>query len=266
VLFDIQAEVVSNRQINPVTFLMGLDVPDIASAANPGQFVMLRVNNGVDPLLRRPFSICGTGDRNILFILYKTVGSGTGVLSEKKLGERLWVMGPLGNGFSLPAPGNKAIMVAGGIGIAPLNFLAGAIKKKPIEFMIGFASSGDIIPNGQITDRDMNISIATDDGSFGYPGMVTELLIECLDRQVHQSDKLLIYACGPMPMLKKTALIAADRNIICWVSLEAMMACGLGACQGCAVKVMQQDKPTPYRHVCKDGPVFPSTDIDWSNV
>jgi dihydroorotate dehydrogenase electron transfer subunit len=134
-----------------------------------------------------------------------------------------------------------------------------------MEFMIGFASSGDIIPSGQITDRNLNVSIATDDGSFGYPGRVTQLLIECLDRHLHESDKLLIYACGPMPMLKKTAAIASGRNITCSVSLEALMACGLGACQGCAIKVISRDQST-YRHVCKDGPVFLSSDIDWSNI
>lgn len=263
-MFDHQAEVVSNRQINPITFLMGLNAPDIASIAKPGQFVMLRVSDGVDPLLRRPFSICGINDQNILLILYKTVGSGTKILSEKRQGEKLWVMGPLGNGFDMPAPGNKAILVAGGIGVAPLNFLAGAIKENPMKFMIGFASSGDIIPGGQFADRGMNVSIATDDGSFGYKGMVTELLIEYINRHGYESNKLLIYACGPMPMLKKTAAIASDHNITCRVSLEALMACGLGACQGCAVKVLKQDQPTPYRHVCKDGPVFPSSDIDWS--
>jgi dihydroorotate dehydrogenase electron transfer subunit len=264
-LFDHQAKVVFNRQINPITFLMGLDAADIASSAKPGQFVMLRVNDGIDPLLRRPFSICGVDNQNILLILYKTVGRGTVMLSEKRPGERLWVMGPLGNGFNLPAPGSKAILVAGGIGMAPLNFLAGSIKKTQMEFMIGFASAVDIIPSGQITDRDMNISIATDDGSFGYPGMVTELLMECLDRHQHESDKLLIYACGPMPMLKKTAAIASGCNITCHVSLEAQMACGLGACQGCAVKIIPLGQ-SPYRHVCKDGPVFLSSDIDWSNV
>jgi dihydroorotate dehydrogenase electron transfer subunit len=264
-LFDHQAKVVFNRQINPITFLMGIDAADIASAAKPGQFVMLRVHEGIDPLLRRPFSICGIDDQNILLILYKTVGRGSVMLSEKRPGEKLWVMGPLGNGFNLPVPGSKAILVAGGIGVAPLNFLAGSIKETQMEFMIGFASSGDIIPSGQITGSDINPSIATDDGSFGYPGMVTGLLIECLDRNIHESDKLLIYACGPMPMLKKTAAIAAGRNITCHVSLEALMACGLGACQGCAIKIIPRDQ-SPYRHVCKDGPVFLSSDIDWSSI
>jgi dihydroorotate dehydrogenase electron transfer subunit len=265
-LFDIQAEVVFNRQINPVTFLMGLDVPEIASAAKPGQFVMLRVNNGVDPLLRRPFSICGINGQNNLLILYKTVGSGTKALSEKRPGEKLWVMGPLGNGFDLPAPSDKAILIAGGIGVAPLNFLANALKDNLLEFMAGFVSSGDIIPIKHTTHEELNVSIATDDGSSGYSGFVTGLLDEYLEKHSQKTSRLLIYACGPMPMLKKTALIAASRSIPCQVSIEALMACGLGACQGCAVKVVQQDQPTPYRHVCKDGPVFPSSDIDWSNV
>jgi dihydroorotate dehydrogenase electron transfer subunit len=264
-MFEHKAEIVFNRTINSTTFLMGLRSPRIAFESKPGQFVMMRINEGIDPLLRRPFSIYGIAEPDILCILYKKVGHGTGMLAGKKAGEKLSILGPLGQGFTLPGS-NKAILVAGGIGSAPLYFLSRAIKDTPVEFMIGYGSSKDIIPNQHITGQDEQISIATDDGSAGYPGFVTGLLEKYLDSQAHERDKLTIYACGPLPMLKKTAIIAADRNVSCQVSLEALMACGLGACQGCAVKVLNQDNQTQYRHVCKDGPVFPSREIDWSNI
>jgi dihydroorotate dehydrogenase electron transfer subunit len=265
-LFDHHAEIAFNIKINPVTFLMGLVSPQIASAAKPGQFVMVRVNEGLDPLLRRPFSICGVQDQEILLILYKIVGRGTEMLAGKRPAEKLSVMGPLGHGFSLPDPDNQAILVAGGIGLAPLYFLACTLKDNLLEFMTGFGSSGDIIPGRYITHDDLNVSVATDDGSSGYSGFVTGLLDESLERHSQENSRLLIYACGPMPMLKKTASIASDRNIPCQVSLEALMACGLGACQGCAIKVLRQDQPTPYCHVCKDGPVFMASYVDWSGL
>jgi dihydroorotate dehydrogenase electron transfer subunit len=245
---------------------MGLNSPDIASSAKPGQFIMMRINEGTDPLLRRPFSICGVRDHEILLILYKTVGHGTRILSKKKPGEKLWVMGSLGNGFNLPAPDKKAILVAGGIGLAPLYFLAHCLKNSLHSFLAGFGTMKDIIPPGHVTHENLTLTISTDDGSSGYSGFVTDLLETSLAAHAHEKEKIAIYACGPMSMLKKTASIAADRGIACQVSLEALMACGLGACQGCAVRVNQQDQSTPYRHVCKDGPVFPSNEIDWSNI
>lgn len=265
-MIDQHIEIVFNRKINHGTFLMGLRSPQIAFESRPGQFVMMRVDEGIDPLLRRPFSICGVCDEDIICVLYKTVGHGTEILTGKKAGDKLSVMGPLGQGFILPGNNEKAILVAGGIGAAPLYFLAGTIKNNPIEFMMGFGSSKDIIPPEHITKQPVSVSIATDDGSEGYSGMVTGRLNEYLDMHIHEKDALAIYACGPLPMLKKTASIASDRNITCQVSLEAMMACGLGACQGCAIKILSQDNLTPYRHVCKDGPVFPSRVIDWSNI
>jgi len=205
-------------------------------------------------------------DQNLLLILYKTVGHGTQILSKKNPGEKLWVMGPLGNGFNLPAPDKKAILVAGGIGIAPLFFLALSLKNRLHSFLTGFGTMKDIILPEHFIHEKLNASIATDDGSSGYSGFVTDLLESSLDALMNEKGKIAIYACGPMPMLKKTSLIAAEHDIVCHVSLEAQMACGLGACQGCAIRVIQQDQATPYRHVCKDGPVFLSNEIDWSKI
>jgi dihydroorotate dehydrogenase electron transfer subunit len=265
-MIDQHTEIVFNRRITSGIFLLGFKSSHIASESRPGQFVMVRINECIDPLLRRPFSIFDVRDKNTICILYKTVGHGTDLLSGKKAGERISVMGPLGRGFSLPDENRKALLVAGGIGAAPLYLLAGALKNKPMEFMAGFGTSRDIIPLDQETGHIVGISIATDDGSKGYSGMVTGLLDEYLSRNIHGKYPIAIYACGPLAMLKKVSSIASHRNIPCQVSLEALMACGLGACQGCAVKILSQDDHPSYRHVCKDGPVFPSHTIDWSNI
>ena len=265
-MIDQYIEIVFNREVVSGVFFMGLRSPGIAHSSRPGQFIMVRVNKGIDPLLRRPFSICGISDGEIICILYKIAGHGTQILAGKKAGEKLSVMGPLGQGFSLPGENEIPVLVAGGIGIAPLYFLAESLKDAPMEFMAGFGTSVDIISSDKIALGPMGISIATDDGSEGYPGMVTELLDKYIEKYIHKKNSLLIYACGPMAMLKNVSSIASHYNIPCHVSLEALMACGLGACQGCAVKIRSNDDFIHYRHVCKDGPVFLSRYIDWGNV
>lgn len=265
-MIDHDIEIVFNREITSGIFLLGLKSPAMASESRPGQFVMVRVNKGIDPLLRRPFSICGISEGKIVLILYKTVGHGTELLAGKKAGEKLSVMGPLGQGFSPPGKNEKAVLIAGGIGIAPLYFLAETIKNDQMEFMAGFGTSGDIISIGPMTGHPVNVSIATDDGSKGYSGMVTGLLEEYLDKNIHEKDSVTIYACGPLAMLKEVSSIASYRDIRCQISLEALMACGLGACQGCAIKIMSQNDLPLYLHVCKDGPVFPAHVIDWSVI
>ena len=262
-MIDQHTEIVFNRRITSGIFLLGFKSPRIASESRPGQFVMVRINKGIDPLLRRPFSIFDVHDKNTICILYKTIGHGTYLLSGKKAGERISVMGPLGRGFSLPDEDRKALLVSGGIGAAPLYFLAGALKNKPMEFMSGFATSMDIIPLDQETGHTVGISIATDDGSKGYSGMVTGLLDEYLTRNIHGKYPITIYACGPLAMLKKVSSIAFHHNIPCQVSLEALMACGLGACQGCVIPLYKDQKrqETHYKRVCKEGPVFDSWEV-----
>jgi dihydroorotate dehydrogenase electron transfer subunit len=265
-MIDERVEIIFNRKITSGIFLMGLRAPRLAAASSPGQFVMVRVNEGIDPLLRRPLSICGAINNDDLYLLYKVIGQGTEIMSMKRPGDILSVLGPLGQGFSLPGDNGKSILVAGGIGAAPLYFLATALKNKPVTFMAGFATAGDIIPFQDIAGQPMDISIATDDGSEGYSGFVTGLLEEYLDKNNDETVDMTIYTCGPMQMMKRVSSIASSRGIKCQVSLEALMACGLGACQGCAVKTIPQDNAAPYRHVCKDGPVFQSQLIDWSNI
>ncbi|MFC1814603.1 dihydroorotate dehydrogenase electron transfer subunit [Thermodesulfobacteriota bacterium] len=259
-MIDKNIEIVFNGQIADGMYLMGLNAPEIVVDARPGQFVMIRVGPVKDPLLRRPFSIGGIIQGEILLILYKVVGRGTALMSAAAKGDRMTVLGPLGRGFSQPRPGRIPILAAGGIGIAPLVFLAQNLAESNLIFLAGYRCAAEIVPFEKVGLKGANVEIATDDGSAGFHGFVTDLLKE----RMHLEPEILpeLYACGPVAMLKKVAALAIEEDTSCQMSLEANMACGLGACQGCALKSSYQDKLSYYL-VCRDGPIFPARSIDW---
>ena len=261
-MIEEEAGIVFNREVAPKTYHMGLRSPRIAAAARPGQFVMLRVTDGIDPLLRRPFSISRVETDGIFCLLYRIVGRGTAILSRSTKGRRLSVLGPLGSGFKLPPPEARSLLVAGGIGIAPLIFLAQAIDKDHLAFLAGYRSVKEIIPTEK-AGIDTRISIATDDGTAGHRGPVTELLKEHAAGPGERGA--IVFACGPLPMLKEIVTLTTLWRIPCQVSLEASMACGVGACQGCAIRASSEQKK-PYYHVCQDGPVFDANVIDWKKL
>jgi len=265
VMIEQNTEIIFNKRVASETFLMGLDSPEIVARARPGQFVMIRVREAIDPLLRRPFSICGVQDELVL-LLYRVVGRGTACLADTGKGETLSIVGPLGNGFELPDDNQKILLVAGGIGIAPLLFLSKTVETGDIEFMTGFTSADEIIDPHKICDVKTRLSLATDDGTKGHAGFVTELLEEYLKQQDTGIGSVCVFTCGPLPMMKRVAALALESGISCQVSLEAFMACGLGACQGCAVRAFSSEGKTLYHHVCKDGPVFPVQAIDWNSL
>jgi len=259
-MIDKNIEIVFNEQVADSTFLMGLDAPEMVNAASPGQFVMVRVGPVMDPLLRRPFSICGTLKGELLLILYKTVGRGSTLMSAAKKGDHLTVLGPLGKGFSRSRSEVKSILVAGGIGIAPLFFLAQTLEEQNLIFLTGYRCAAEIVPFNKVGLKTENVLTATDDGSVGYHGFVTDLLKA--QRQKDPEGLAEIFACGPASMLKKVADFSIADDISCQMSLEAYMACGIGACQGCAVKSSHQEELTYYL-VCRDGPIFTAPSIDW---
>ena len=263
-MIDQKTEITFNREIARDTFLMGLRSPEIAARAKPGQFVMIRVHPGIDPLLRRPFSICAVQDDELLLILYRVVGKGTAIMAGASGGDSFSVLGPLGKGFALPDPYQQTILVAGGIGVAPLLFLAQYTRTGPIQLMMGFGSAAEIIALELILDRTIDFVIATDDGSAGHAGPVTDLLEARLNQDEFERDAASIFTCGPEPMMKKVTAMALEHGIPCQASLEAFMACGIGACQGCSVKASSKENHT-YFHVCTDGPVFPVKAIDWND-
>jgi len=260
-MYEESTEVVFNKRVARDTFFMGFRSASMADASRAGQFVMMQVRPGIDPLLRRPFSICGV-NRDVLLILYRVVGRGTAILSEKKTGESLSVLGPLGKGFEPPGESVRPVLVAGGMGIAPLIFLSLTLTRKDQQFLAGYGRSSEIVSLDQLGIVGLSPAIATEDGSQGHHGRVTDLLESVLSVKEKPS---IIFTCGPLLMLKAVARIALDQNIPCRVSLESHMACGVGACQGCAVK-NSPDVGKPYAHVCQDGPVFDAKTLDWEVI
>jgi dihydroorotate dehydrogenase electron transfer subunit len=257
-----------NEEQAPSYFKMGLAAPELARTVTPGQFVMVRVRDSIDPMLRRPFSIHNLlkdgGNVRGFEILYKVVGKGTKILSELRAGEYLSVLGPLGNGFTCPRDLQNVFLIAGGIGIAPLYYLASVLefiaRNTPFwcTLLLGGRTADDILCKEAFQMLGVDIKLSTENGSLGYKGLVTSLL----EKELASGERPdIIYACGPKPMLKELYHIAAPHDIPCQFSLEAVMACGFGACMGCAVK--GKENGHKYPHVCIDGPVFDPRLIEW---
>ncbi|MBS4021201.1 MAG: dihydroorotate dehydrogenase electron transfer subunit [Dethiobacter sp.] len=222
--------------------------------AEPGQFVHVSVSETLDPLLRRPLSIhdC-TEDKTVL--LYRVCGRGTDLLSGKKPGEVLDVLGPLGNGFAV-ADSEEAVLVAGGIGIAPLFFLARILWRagKKVHFFAGAKNSLELYLPEEIGKVATSVVLATDDGTAGHRGLVTEPASIALE----ETDAP-VYCCGPPPMMREVVRLSARFKRDVFVSLEAQMACGVGACQGCVTAMRANG--IDYSRICTDGPVFRGEDV-----
>ena len=248
------------EQIAGEVFLLRLSAPQLAVRARPGPFVMVRCAATSDPLLRRPISICRI-DGSTLFLLVERRGRGTDALVRLTPGTDIDLMGPLGTGFDQPPPGTIALLVAGGIGIAPLVFLSQALRRggAVVRLFAGAATAARVIPFEALGGCADAVQLVTDDGSAGQSGMVTDAVRAYLaagDCRVAGDTRL--YACGPEPMLAVCAGLARHYGLPCAVSLEAHMACGVGACLGCVVRA-----DTGYVRVCCDGPVFDGRRILW---
>lgn len=253
------AEVLWNNQASPGYFKIGLRSHPGYGDAVPGQFVMLREPDRLHPLLRRPFSIHRLiqtdNTAQGIEILYKVVGKGTRALSLCRKGDGIDLMGPLGNGFLVSDSYRRIFFVAGGIGVAPLVFLASVLRKKDFDFstcrvFLGGKSKNDLLCVEDFVSYGMNIEITTDDGSAGDRCLVTQPLESAISR----SRPDMIYACGPMGMLRCLAALSEKHGIPCQISVEAAMACGIGTCLGCAVEA--KNSVEKYFHACVDGPVF----------
>ncbi len=264
--------VISNAEVSPGYFRMRLAAPQEFVQAKPGQFVMVRVRDAIDPLLRRPFGIFdlgifeseypGAGLQIYFEILYRVVGKGTAMLSSLHHGDHLDILGPLGKGFTAAGTETEAVLLGGGVWLAPLYYLAKEmVKGGRCRLFVGGKTQEDILCVTEFERLGVETYVATDDGTLGASGLVTEVMERHLKGNLRTK---VIYACGPMPMLKAVAEIAQRRAIPCQVSLEAYMACGMGACLGCVVKGQDHSEHTPdYRCVCKDGPVFDFQELQW---
>lgn len=248
--------VAENRPINDYAWSMTIKTgPELAGQIGCGQFLHIKCGEAL--LLRRPISICDwQGD--LVRVVYEVRGEGTEWLSHRRAGEQLDVLGPLGHGFDLS--GRKTLLVGGGIGVPPLLCCAKAIGGQggEVHAVFGFRDLGHQMLTGEFGDPCGDIAVISDDGSTGRKGFVTELAAEFLDRKGGFDS---ILACGPKPMLKAVAQLAQDRGIACQVSLEERMGCGVGACLVCACDMADGSR----KHVCKDGPVFLSTEVDWND-
>jgi len=231
-----------------------LQCPEIARQAAPGQFVMVRC---ADFTLRRPISICDArGD--LLRLVFEVRGVGTAWLAGVGEGEALDILGPQGKGFELGDPARPVVFVGGGIGIFPLLHACRSFGANA-TVLLGFRTAAMMALIDDFHAAGVELRLATDDGTAGHHGLVTELLAARLD----ESPCAAIFACGPRPMLRATAEEALRRDLPCQVSLEQRMACGMGACLGCAHKIRRADGSEIYAHVCTDGPVFDAREVVW---
>ena len=231
-------------------------MPDAAEGPLPGQFYMIEVNRGNDPLLKRAFSLFKRTSDGFQ-LMYRIQGRGTRLLKEMKRDDALEVMGPLGNHYPVPSEEQIPLVIAGGIGLASIHPFLYAHHGRAVVFY-GARSVDEIFYLDELKFISKNVFISTDDGSMGTKGNIVDVLDNYLSSNVTGSKNFVLYACGPHPMLKAVSHVAASRGIRAYVSMEERMACGLGACLGCVVKTK-----TGFKRVCKEGPVFNSEEIVW---
>ncbi len=241
-----------------------LEAAAIARRVQPGQFVMAQAAGANAPFWRRPFGVCQSDGRRTIELLIKAVGPGTSLIAALEQGDNLDLIGPLGRGFTVAGRGDW-LLVGGGYGVAPLLFLAENLRAqgRSVEILQGAGCEDDLLlalsrSSSRAGPKSGSISrsCATEDGSFGIRGLVTGLLEQRLRAAL---KPVRIAACGPHAMLAAVAKLAAQYRVPAEVSLEEVMACGLGVCNGCVVTVRGS-----YQRVCKDGPVFNAADVDWS--
>jgi dihydroorotate dehydrogenase electron transfer subunit len=254
--------VLENERLKDRCHVLKVHAPAIAEACTPGQFVMLRSRSAAWPYLNRPFSIYASDGDSVVEIVYKVVGRATALLAELGGGEKIDMIGPLGKGFS-PVDGVAHLIgVAGGIGLPPLAFYcrryAGACEA--ITLVIGAATADDLLVPVGLMAEGIEILTLTEDGTKGGCGLATDGLAKVLRTLAVDPAVARVAACGPKPMLSEVHRMAAEAGIACEVSVEEIMACGVGACMSCAVPASGGG----YLHACKDGPVVGSSRIDFA--
>jgi dihydroorotate dehydrogenase electron transfer subunit len=250
------ARIISTERIFGQTYLTWLQAPPLARGASPGQFLMLRYGTGSDPLLPRPMSyhrVRQGADGEEVAILYRAWGRGTALLAQQRPGEELLTWGPLGRGYAVPPRSQNLLLVAGGMGIASLTWLAeqSVAKGKDVTLIIGVGTAEQALP-ARIIPPEVELIVTTEDGSAGRKGLLTDSFEECLP----WADQ--VFACGPHPMYEAMATVVRRRQsrTPVQVLLETPMACGTGLCYGCAIKTRRG-----MRQVCRDGPRFELRDV-----
>jgi dihydroorotate dehydrogenase electron transfer subunit len=255
-LKQITASVISNREVMPGVHLIWLESPQIAFTTQPGQFVMARC--GEETLLRRPLSIHQLADGSKLAFLFNVVGKGTHWLAQCQVDDNIDLLGPMGNGYSIHPESHNLLLVAGGIGIAPLRFLVDEALRREcsVRLLLGASTATQLYPR-HLLPPEAKLVITTEDGTADKKGMITDLLPDFID----WADQ--VFACGPTEMYRDMAnrnqqLLKAKAV---QVSLEVRMGCGRGVCYGCTVKTK-----SGLKQVCTDGPIFALDDVLWDYI
>ncbi len=276
------AEVVAIQRVAPHHFRLSLHAPRLAESAQAGQFIHVLPRQGQEyaPLLRRAFSIMATQGEH-LDILFRVGGQGTTKLAQRRVGDLVDILGPLGQPFDTSLfhvkqveTQRRAILVGGGIGVPPMVFLGKSLKEIGVEplVIIGARSAPEVVGVEDFQQLNLEVRIATDDGTCGHRGRVTDLLEIALGESGENTnknhDKAVIYACGPLPMLRAASALAADYDVPCQVSMEENMPCGIGVCNGCvvAMKGNSLEGYERYRRICVSGPAVWSHEIDWEGL
>jgi dihydroorotate dehydrogenase electron transfer subunit len=274
--YELDAPVVTHARVVGNEFEIVFYAPEVAQAARPGQFLELLFGESYAPLVRRPFSLYRVDRETGTFsVLYMARGSFTSGLAQKRVGDVVSLLGPLGRPFTWPPePRVRHILIAGGIGAPPIYFLAREITRERAQrgeetasvLVINGARTHEMLV-GMIEFGGLNILLhpITEDGSHGRRGLTTELLSALLDEDEPGAPPTHLYACGSMPMLKAVSAIALARDLPCQVSIETSMPCGIGLCSGCAVPVRDSAAPDGFAYAlaCADGPVFEARDLLW---
>ena len=260
--YDIHTTILSNENVAEDHYLLRCECSDIAQHAQPGQFIHVLISNGAGLLLRRPFTVY-TIDGHEITMLYQIIGEGTQRLSEMPKGASLHVLGPLGNTFDIADNPEPAILVGGGAGIASLMLLAIALRTRDIQTigLVGAQHQGRLLSVDDLKAIGVAVHIATDNGSVGHHGFVTDILTDML----RKNDLLnpTIYACGPHDMLAAVTKITTEFEVPTQVAMENRMGCAMGVCLGCVCPVRIDANQIEYQRVCTEGPVFNATDIAW---
>ncbi len=253
------AKLIKKEEIIKDIFKFSVEAEEIVKTAKPGNFIEIRVNDQTEPFLRRPISIYNMNkEAGILEFIFQIKGNGTNLLSKKQIGDKIDILGPLGNGTFKFEKYNNIAIIGGGIGIFPLYELAKEAKAqgKKVSTYLGFRNKDLVMLEKEFKEVSDKLVITTDDGSYAEKGFAIDYLKKDIENHC-------IYACGPLPMLKAVQKYAIENNINCQISLEEKMGCGLGVCLGCAVKKASSPKDNPeYFHVCKGGPVFNAKDVE----
>ena len=254
-----KAKVIENKKITSHCWRLQFSSKSIAKTAQPGQFLHIKVAsyNG-KPFLRRPFAVHSVESGGQFSILYKIRGEVTKLMRDLKKDDKVDIIGPLGNGFKLSSQAQKYVLVAGGIGLAPLFFLAKKLldNKKEVIVIYGAGTKNELLCIKELAQFKIQPLLATDDGSKGIKGNVNKLLDKYLTN--NQKEEIQVFAAGPKVMIKETTRVCKQAGVDLEVSMDEIMACGVGVCLGCAVKTKKG-----YKLACKDGPVFKAEDIIW---